>query len=212
MDASRISCALLVGLMSLVGGCAADSAALQNAQPRPEQKADAQNQRQILSEGYSLLYKDLDDISKLHLIFLVKSEAKPVNDMTTAVTDYANSLKATLERVARDYPAVNIKLEPLPVIEQRARDSIGKDRIKSFAPIVGLTGESFDRRVLQSLEGALNHLRFEAKAIADEEPEPSLKQIATTAYNKLDELYNQVVDMLREKYYINKGERKVANK
>ncbi len=212
MNASRFGCALLIALASLVGGCAADSTALQNAQPRPQQKADAQNQRQILSEGYSLLYKDLDDISKLHLIFLVKSEAKPVNDMTTAVTDYANSLKATLERVARDYPAVNIKLEPLPVIEQRARDAIGKDRIKSFAPVVGLTGESFDRRVLQSLEGSLNHLRFEAKAIADEEPEPSLKQITTTAYNKLDELYNQVVDMLREKYYINTGERKVANK
>jgi hypothetical protein len=53
---------------------------------------------------------------------------------------------------------------------------------------VGLTGESFDRRVLQSLEGSLNHLRFEAKAIADEEPEPGLKQTTTTAYNKLDEI------------------------
>ena len=212
MNVLRTSCALLIGLAGLVGGCAADSTALQKAEAKPQQKAGAQDQRQVLSEGYSLLYKDLDDLSKLHLIFLVKSEAKPVNDETTAVTDYVNSLKATLERVARDYPAVNIKLEPLPVVEQRAREAIGKDRIKSFAPVVGLTGESFDRRVLQSLEGSLNHLRFIAKAIADEEPEPSLKQIATTAYNKLDELYNQVLDMLREKYYINTGESKVAKK
>ncbi len=151
-------------------------------------------------------------MSKLHLTFLVKSESKPVNDMTTAVTDYADALKGTLERVAKDYPAVDIKLNPLPVIEQRTRAAIGKDRLLSFAPVVGLTGESFDRRVLQSLEGSLNHLRFVAKSVADEEPEPSLKQIATTAYNKLDEFYKQVVDMLREKYYINTGERKVAQK
>ena len=176
------------------------------------QNADSQDQRQILNEGYSLLYRDLDDLSKIHLIFLVKSESNPVNELTTAVTEYADSLKSTLDRVARDYPAVNIKLDPLPVIEQRTRSEIGKDRLLSFAPVVGLTGESFDRRVLQNLEGLLNHLRFNAKALADAEPEPSLKQIATTAHNKLDGFYMQVLDMLREKYYINTGERKVANK
>ena len=95
------------------------------------------------------------------------------------MTEYADSLKATLDRVARDYPAVNIKLDPIPVIEQRTRDALGKDRLLSFAPIVGLTGESFDRRVLQTLEGMLNHLRYVAKTLADEEPEPSLKQIDT---------------------------------
>ena len=211
MNLARISsCALLLGFAVLLGGCT-DSAPLQKAEAQPQQRADAKNQRAILNEGYSTLYKDLDDLSKIHLIFLVKSEAKPVNDMTTAVTEYADSLKSTLERVARDYPAVNIKLTPLPVIEQRTRDAMGKERLLSFAPIVGLTGESFDRRVLQSLEGVLNHLRFTAKALADEEPEPSLKQIATTAHDKLDQLYKQVVDMLTEKYYINTGEQKAAN-
>jgi hypothetical protein len=201
---------VLVGLAVLVGGCAADSTA-QKDEPRPL-KADAENQRQILSEGYSLLYKELDDLSKLHLIFLVKSESKPVNDVTTAVTEYADSLKATLERVAKDYPAVNIKLEPLPVVEQRTREAMGKERVLSFAPVVGLTGESFNRRVLQTLEGTLNHLRFVAKTIADAEPEPSLKQIMTTAHNKLDENYKSVLDMLNDKYFVNTGERKVGTK
>jgi len=207
MNLSRTSCALLIGLAGLVGGCA-----LLQADPQPQQKADAQNQRKILNEGYSLLYSDLDGLSKVDLIFLVKSEAKPVNEVTTTVTEYAAALKGTLDRVARDYPAVDIALDPLPVMEQRARDAITKDRILSFAPVVGLTGESFDRRMLQVLEGTLNRLRFLAKALADEEPEPSLKQIATTAHNKFEELYRQVLDMLAEKYFINTGERKVAKK
>jgi hypothetical protein len=208
MNISRTSCALLIGLAGFVGGCATG---LQKAEAQPQQKADAQNQRKILNEGYSLLYSDVDSLSKVDLIFVVKSEAQPVHEVTTAVTEYADALKRTLDRVAKDYPAVNIGLDPLPVMEQRARDSITKDRILSFAPLVGLTGESFDRRMLQVLEGTLNRLRFLAKALADEEPEPSLKQIATTAHDRFEQLYDRVLNMLDEKYFINTGERKAAN-
>jgi len=96
------------------------------------------------------------------------------------------------------------------VMEQRTRGGMTNDRISSFTPVVGLTGASFDRRMLQAIEGTLNNLRFMAKALADEEPEPSLKQIATTAHTKLEELYQRVLGMLDEKYFINSGERKVA--
>jgi hypothetical protein len=211
MKLSRTSFSLLIGLVGFVSGCAETSTALQQAGAQPEQKADAQqNQREILNEGYSIFYSTLDGLSKFGLVFLVKSEAEPVNEVTTAVTEYADALKATLERVARDYPAVNIELDPLPVIEQRTRGGMTNDRILSFAPVVGLTGESFDRRMLQALEGTLNNLRFMAKALAEEEPEPSLKQIATTAHNRLEQLYDRVLDMLDEKYFINTGEQKVA--
>ena len=217
MNLSRTSCALLIALVGFVCGCAETSTALRKAEAQPEQKAepeqkaDAQNQRQILNEGYSIFYSTVDDLTKFDLVFLVKSEAKPVHDVTTAVTDYADTLKATLDRVAKDYPAVNMELDPLPVIEQRTRGGMTKDRLVSFAPFVGLTGESFDRRMLQALEGTLNNLRFMAKALADEEPEPSLKQIATTAHTRLEQLYQRVLNMLDEKYFINNGERKVAN-
>jgi hypothetical protein len=216
MNISRSSCALLIGLAGFVCGCAQTSTALQNAEAQPEQKAepqqkaDAQDQRGILNEGYSIFYSTIDGLSKFDLIFLVKSETKPVNEVTTAVTEYADTLKATLDRVARDYPAVNIELDPLPVIEQRTRGGMTNDRLLSFAPVVGLTGESFDRRMLQALEGTLNNLRFMAKALADEEPEPSLKQIATTAHSRLEHLYDRVLNMLDEEYFINTGERKVA--
>jgi hypothetical protein len=218
MKLSPTSFALLIGLAGCVGGCATVSTAPQEAEARPQQRVDAQpqraadakDQRQILNEGYSIFYSTLDGLSKFDLVFLVKSETEPVNEVTTVVTDYADTLKATLERVARDYPAVDIELDPLPVIEQRTRGGMTNDRLMSFAPVVGLTGESFDRRLLQALEGTLNNLRFTAKALADEEPEPSLKQIATTAHSRLEELYSQVLGMLDEKYFINTGERKVA--
>jgi len=205
-----------MGVAGFVCGCAETSTALQKAEAppgrtaEPAQRADAQNQRQILNEGYSIFYSTVDDLTKFDLVFLVKSEAKPVHDVTIAVTEYADTLKATLDRVARDYPAIDMKLDPLPVIEQRTRGGMTKDRLVSFAPFVGLKGESFDRRMLQVLEGTLNNLRFMAKALADEEPEPSLKQIATAAHDKFEQLYGQVLNMLDEKYFIQTGEQKVA--
>jgi hypothetical protein len=218
MKLSRTPCALLIGLAGLVGGCAETSTALreaeappqQRADAQPRQKADAQDQRTMLNEGYSIFYSTVDGLSKFDLVFLVKSETEPVNEVTTAVTEYADTLKATLERVARDYPAVDIELDPLPVMEQRMRGGMTNDRILSFAPVVGLTGESFDRRMLQALEGTLNNLRFMAKALADEEPELTLKQIATTAHSRLEQLYQGVLALLDEKYFINTGERKAA--
>jgi hypothetical protein len=146
---------------------------------------------------------------RFDLIFLIKSESDPVDAVTTEATGYAEALKKTLEGVAKNYPAVNIELDPVPVIEKRTRDAVTKDRLLSLAPIVGLTGESFDRRMLQSLEGLLNQLRFMAEALADEEPEPSLKQIWATAHTQFERLYARVLDLLQERYYINTGERKV---
>lgn len=155
-----------------------------------------------------MLYGYVSDLSKLDLIFLIKSESESVNAVTTDVTEYAGSLMKVIERVARDYPAVDITLDPMPVIQQRAQLAIGKERLLSFAPMVGLAGESFDRRVLQTQEGVLNLLRFMAQALAEEEPEPSLKKLWTAAHTRFEELYQRVLKMLQDNYFINEGERK----
>jgi hypothetical protein len=201
MKSFRIFGAVVIGLAGVAGACASDST---------PQQTEAQNQRAILNEGYSILYDHVSSLAKLDLIFIIKSESEPVNELTNDVTSYADSLRTTLERVAQDYPAVNIELDPVPEIEKRTRGAVTKDRVLSFAPVVGLTGESFDRRVLQSQEGLLNQLRFMAKELANEEPEASLKEIWTNAHTRFEQLYARVLDMLREKYYINTGERKVT--
>ena len=71
---------------------------------------------------------------------------------------------------------------------------------------MGLTGESFDRQMLQALECTLINLRFMAYALADEAPEPSLKQIAITADARFEQRNQRVFSLLDEKYFINTGE------
>jgi hypothetical protein len=202
MNRSQIRGAFVIGLAGLVAGCTSDE--------RRPQPADVRDQRIMLNEGYSILYSHVSSLARFDLIFLVKSESEAVEEVTTAVTDYAAALRTRLEGVSKDYPAVKIDLDPVPEIEKRTRDAVTKDRLLSVAPVVGLTGESFDRRMLQSQEGMLNQLRFMAKALADEEPDPGLKQIWADAHVQFERLYTRVLTLLREQYYINTGERKVA--
>lgn len=83
-----------------------------------------------------------------------------------------------------------------------------KDRFLSVAPVVGLSGESFNRRILQILEGLLNHNRLLCKVLTEEEPEPGLKQILSNAQTESERLYAKVLDLLQEQYYINTGNAK----
>jgi hypothetical protein len=200
-DTFRMYSVLLILIVGIVGGCASDS--------KPQHRAEERDQRAILNEGYSLIYNDISSLSRIGLIFFVKTESSEVNEVTKKVTDYAKKFKKKLEYAAENYPAVNLKLDSLPVMEERTRKAMIKDRLRSVAPVVGLKGESFNRRMLQTLEGSLNHNRFLCKVLAEEEPEPGLKQILTNAETEFERLYARVLGLLLEKYYINTGESKV---
>lgn len=194
MSVTRAGVTLLILFAGLVGGC--------SSYPKPQNKPEERDQRTILNEGYSLLYSSISSIAHGNLLLLFKVESDTLEQVVKEVAEYAGTLKKTLERIAQDYPAIDIKLEPLPVMEKRTRDALVRSRLLSFAPIVGLTGIDFERRVLQTLEGPLNHLRSLCEVMADEEPEPSLKHVLTDAQSKLDRLLTRVTDLLNEQYYI----------
>ena len=201
MSHSRVGFPLLALLTALSGCCATI--------PAPQRRARAQDQRAVLNEGYSLLYSDIGNVARLDLIFLVKVEADTVEQVAREASDYATALKKVLEDAARDYPAVDLGLDPLPLMEERKREAVMKSSLLSLAPFVGLTGTSFERRALQSYEGALNHLQALCKVLAEEEPEPGLKRILIGAQSQLERHYASVLALLRERYYINTDERKV---
>lgn len=110
-------------------------------------------------------------------------------------------LQTDLERIARDYPAVKIDLDPLPEIEQRKRESISSDTRKSLAPIVGKTGVAFERKLLLSASGALNQLKFKCQVMAARESVASLRQVLTNAGQRFAALYDEDVKLLNERYF-----------
>ena len=193
----------------LLAGLAAGCANLDKGSKQPGVKAEADRakapdlskQRLVLSEGYSMLYKDSSNLDLAELILYVKVESEAMNKVVTAVAEVGGQLKKDLERIAKDYPGVRIDLDPLPEMEKRKRAAIGKDRARYFAPIVGHGGREYERTVLLSYANGINHERHLCRVMAEAEPDAGLKKFLLDAEKRYDGLYERVTALLEKEYF-----------
>jgi hypothetical protein len=158
-------------------------------------------QRLVLSEGYSMLYKDASNLDLAELILYVKVESDALEKVVAAVAEVGGQLKKDLERIAKDYPGVRIDLDPLPEMERRKRAAISKDRARYFAPIIGHGGREYERTVLIAYANGINHERHLCRVMAEAEPDASLKKFLLDAEKRYDGLYARVTALLNKDYF-----------
>ncbi|HTU64734.1 MAG TPA: hypothetical protein VMF52_02185 [Steroidobacteraceae bacterium] len=198
---------LMAGIVaaSLITGCATSKTAPKQPAARPEaapaKPQSLGKQRQMLSEGYSMLYHDAGTLDLSELILYVKLESDSMHAVVTAISSYGDELKKDLEKIARDYPGVRIDLQPLPEIELRKRKAIAKDRMKDFAPVVGKGGREYERTILLSFANGLNHERHLCAVMADAEPDANLKKFLLDSEKRFDGLYERVTGLLEKDYF-----------
>jgi len=162
---------------------------------------DLNKQRLMLSEGYSMLYKDASNLDLAELILYVKVESDAVDKIVTAVAEVGGQLKKDLERIARDYPGVRIDLDPLPEMEKRKRAAISKDRARYFAPVIGHGGREYERTMLIAFANGMNHERHLCQVMAEAEPDAGLKKFLLDAEKRYDGLYDRVTALLDKEYF-----------
>jgi hypothetical protein len=192
-------------LAGLVAGCANLGA----GSKEPGVKADADHakapqlskQRLMLSEGYSMLYRDASQLDRAELLLYVKVESEAVDKIVTAVAEVGGQLKRDLEKIAKDYPGVRIDLDPLPEIEKRKRSAIAKDRARYFAPVIGHGGREYERTLLIGYVNGINHERHLCQVMAEAEPEASLKKFLLDAEKRYDDLYDRATALLDKEYF-----------
>jgi hypothetical protein len=188
--------AFTLALASLVVGCAG-----MGAKPEPAKAPDLGKQRLMLSEGYSMLYKDATNLDASDLILYVKVESDAMDKVVNSVADFGSQLKKDLERIAKDYPGVRIDLDPLPEMEKRKRAAISKDRAKYFAPVVGHGGREYERTVLMGYANGINHERHLCQVMAAAEPDAGLKKFLLDTEKHYDGLYDRVTALLEKEYF-----------
>jgi hypothetical protein len=187
--------ALATILACVVAGCALSE--------KSSDKARLGKQRLMLSEGYSLLYRDAGNLDLSELILYVKAESASMHDVVTTIADVGGDVKKDLERIAKDYPGVRIDLDPLPEMEKRKRAAVAKARAKYFAPIVGKGGREYERTVLISFANGLNHERHLCEVMADAEPDAGLKKFLLDTERRYAALYERVNALLEKEYFEN---------
>jgi hypothetical protein len=195
---SRPRLVLTLLLAALAAGCAHETG------PRDKTASKApklSQERQVLAEGYSLLYQDARKFDASDLVLLVKSESDAMKKIVTAVGERGDELTADLERIAKDYPGVRIDLDPLPELEKRKRLAVGMTRAKEFAPVVGKGGREYERTVLLSLSNGLNHDRHLCKVMAELETDAGLRKFLLDTEKKYDALYEDVMKLLAKEHF-----------
>jgi hypothetical protein len=193
----------------LLAGLAAGCANPQKASKPPRDNAPAERakaagldkQRLMLSEGYSMLYKDASNLDFAEVILAVKVESEALHKIVTDVAEAGGHLKKDLERIARDYPGVRIDLDPLPEMEKRKRTAIAKDRARYFAPVVGHGGREYERTVLIGYANGINHELHLCRVMAEAEPDASLKKFLLDAATRYDGLYERATALLEKEYF-----------
>ena len=178
----------------LVVGCARPSAA-------ETDQAAASAERRMLNEGYSMLYADATTLDRSDLILYAKAESDAMEDVVRAVAGFGGDLKVQLERIARDYPAVRIDLDPLPEMEKRKRMAIGMDRARYFAPLFGHGGREYERTVLIGFTNGINHERHLCEVMAEAEPDPNLKRFLLETEQSYGRLYDRAMLLLEREYF-----------
>ncbi len=164
-------------------------------------KTHLPDQRLILAEGYSIMHKDAKTIGSVRALLYVKKESDAFDKIVTEVSEYGSHLKDELERLSKEYPAVQIDLDPLPEMEKRKRFATGLDRLFELAPITGKKGAEFERILLISLTNGLNQERHLAEEMAKEEPNAQLKKFLVDQQETMDKFWKRGEALLEKRYF-----------
>ncbi len=202
---STFKAALPILLSGLLTGCAHPGADMKDTGAKTAanraQAPELSKDRVMLSEGYSILYRDASNLDLAELILYVKRESEAVEKFVQDVSEFAGKLKTDLERIDKDYPGVRIDLNPLPEMEVRKRTAITEARARYFAPVVGKGGREYERTVLIGYANGLNHERYLCKVMADAESDPGLQKFLRDTEKGYEILHNRATSLLEREYF-----------
>lgn len=155
-----------------------------------------------LSNGYAQLYRTVSGLKHLDkLLYVKRVESDKFEAAIEALSDYAGDLSDQLEKLAKDYPSLNLEDTGLPEVELKRRRAVVKDRLEDMAPIVGKTGIEFERTMLVSVLGPVNNLRFLAEVLYEEEKDARRKAFLVGTREKLDGHFNRMLALLERDYF-----------
>lgn len=192
---------MLLPLALLTAACSPHEGTPEAANDKAANDKGLSEQRLMLSQGYSMLYKDASTIGEVDLMLYVKIESEHFDRVVTDVSHYGDELKKELEAKARDYPGVRIDLTPLPEMETRKRAAIAKDKVIRFAPLGGHSRVEYERTMLIALSNGLNHESHLCRVMAAEEPDAHLKAFLLASEKRYVALYEQTMTLLNREYF-----------
>lgn len=156
---------------------------------------------QQLNYGYASLYNSVKGLRHSDKIFLFKHESEAVEAVIKDLSDSMGRITAGLEELAQADARLRLDDDGLPVVEQRKRDAVTRDRLLSFKPIRGRTGKNFERTLLLSESGALNQLQFLVQELDEADPDPRRSAFLRKTHREMKRVNADVVGLLEREHF-----------
>lgn len=188
-----------VRTLAAVAVLAALSACATTKQPGPERVSP---ERQALNQGYAQLYWTADKLQLIDKLLLIKAESDAVESVIDALADEMSDQADALEHFDDTVPGLSLDDDGLPKYEWAKRRSVFASRgLDVGLPLIGRTGEDFERTLLLSLSAALNQQRHLLRVMHGDEPVEGLQQWLADSRETLDDLYAQFETLLENTYF-----------
>jgi hypothetical protein len=167
-------------------------------------QADAKGQRDLqreLNYEYAKLYKGVSGLRLLDELLLVKLEAKETEQLIEQIAALGARTKSELEDLAKAHPEVSLDDDGRTELSKESSKRQKKDRLRSYAPVTGASGQDFDRMLLLGQSAALYQLRFRVDVMADYETNAARRTYLRKLKKDLDRLYTQAVEVLDKRHF-----------
>ncbi|HWB53603.1 MAG TPA: hypothetical protein VG722_05400 [Tepidisphaeraceae bacterium] len=176
----------LIVLIAALGGCCS-SAIKQKALP-------ATSVNQQLDEGYSLLYKLMDDESKVGKLFIIRSADKPITELVKQIGQSCKAAKERLDQFAGANQQIHFDMGDLPYIELQSRKLQASDDRHA---LLFAKGDKFERRLIFTQAQAMNYGVQLCRALQKEEQNPIRKAFLHDLEVQCRTLHDRLMNFLK---------------
>ena len=183
---TRLSQFFLLGTV-MICGCA------QLKDPAPA-TTTAARKLEVRNNAVSLLYDLTQDEKNVSKVLIIKSNSKELGELIDAISRTAGDAGRRLEQMAKADPALRLHALELPAGEKATRDAIAKTKEHE---LLFSSGQNFQFQLLLTQTDALSYgWHLAGIAAANSERSEEVRAF-TEISNAMENLYEQVVTMLR---------------
>ena len=191
-----------------MAGCATQPAAKDPKQPSPKAEAAAataaseDSRLAIRNQGYSLLYKLLDDEKDVSKLLIIKKEQSDAGELIKKIAAASGDAAKQLDAFSKADPHLHLKMDGLPVAERETRDLISKTHAKE---LITKTGEKFELRILLTQAEALSYGAHLALVTQSYETDANRKKALGDISQQYQSLHQALIDLMHARWQMPEG-------
>ena len=166
-----------------------------------DSKKEISEEQKQLNYGYAIIYDAFDKLQWTDTIVGLKVDPQQITDIVKDLESTSKNFQKRFDELKKDYPNLDYSDSGRPDVLMKKNKEQGKDRIKSFMPIIGKSGPDFERNFLLFLSGSLNELHYLSKNLAEMEPNEGLKKFLGEIESETKRIDNRMQELLNKKYF-----------